>query len=101
MAFFPDKAPTLLLSDLTLSAIQAEATRAHILHGSHSMLYGSNERKLAILTEEVGEVAHELNELVLGNVTADEFHERCEKELIQVAAMAATWIEALYPRKNG
>jgi hypothetical protein len=81
----------LLLSDITLSAIQAEATRAHLKHGDHSMLgsYHTESERLAILMEEVGEVAHEL--------TYDQPKDRDKlvKELIQVAAMAATWIEHL------
>ncbi len=81
----------LVLSDLTLSAIQAEATRAHLKHGEHSMLgphYSSGDR-LAILMEEVGEVAHELT------YDQDGDRDKLVKELIQVAAMAATWIEHL------
>ena len=81
----------LVLSPLTLDAIQAEATRAHLKHGQNSMLgeqYSPHER-LAILVEEVGEVAHEL--------TYDQDGDRVKlvKELIQVAAMAASWIEVL------
>lgn len=83
----------LLLSDLTRSAIQAEATRAHILHGEKSMLYGSNDRRFRILGEEVGEVARELNDADIEGRSVDK--DKIEKELIQVAAMAATWIEAL------
>ena len=80
-----------VLSDLTLTAIQAEATRAHLKHGEHSMMgsrYTAHER-LAILVEEVGEVAHEL--------TYDQGDDRDKlvKELIQVAAMAASWAEYL------
>ena len=83
--------PGLVLSALTLNAIQAEATRAHLKHGEHSMLgphYTSGDR-LAILVEEVGEVAHEM--------TYDQDGDRGKlvRELIQVAAMAATWIEYL------
>jgi hypothetical protein len=85
--------PALVLSGLTIAAIQAEATRAHLRHGDNSMLgagYTAADR-LAILVEEVGEVAHEL--------TYDRDpagrKDRLEKELIQVAAMAATWIEQL------
>ena len=81
----------MILSGFTLEAIQAEATRAHHKHGEYSMLgtrYSSGDR-LAILVEEVGEVAHEL--------TYDQGGRRDElvKELIQVAAMAATWAEFL------
>lgn len=81
----------LALSDLTLSAIQAEATRARVKHGEHSMLgprYSSGER-LAILVEEVGEVAHELTYDQAGD------RDKLVKELIQVAAMAASWVEYL------
>jgi NTP pyrophosphatase (non-canonical NTP hydrolase) len=46
---------------------------------------------LAILTEEVGEVAHELNE---GDGTEYD-HDRLRKELIQVAAVTIAWIRAL------
>jgi NTP pyrophosphatase (non-canonical NTP hydrolase) len=87
-----------ILSDLTLSAIQAEATRAHLRHGYNSSMFNAqygDRQRLAILTEEVGEVAHELNELVLGNLSRQKYRENLEKELIQVAAMAATWIEAM------
>lgn len=83
--------PQLVLSPLTLDAIQAEATRAYLKHGDHSMFgrqYTAHER-LAILLEEVGEVAHEL--------TYDQRNDRDKlvKELIQVAAMAASWVEYL------
>lgn len=79
----------MVLSDLTLSAIQAEATRAHAKHGDKSMLgphYTSGDR-LAILVEEVGEVAHELT------YDQDGDRDKLVKELIQVAAMAASWVE--------
>lgn len=82
----------LLLSDLTTNAIQAEALRAHLKHGAHSMLgERSDERRFAIVAEEVGEVARWLNELALGN---DPDPDDLEVELIQCAAMFATWIEA-------
>jgi hypothetical protein len=81
----------LVLSELTLSAIQAEATRAHLRHGEHSMLGDAHNDfgRLAILVEEVGEVAHEL--------TYDQPDDRTKLviELIQVAAMAASWVEKL------
>lgn len=84
----------LALSDLTLSAIQAEATRAYLKHGEHSM-FGPmfHDRRLTILTEEVGEVARELNDAAIDSrpVNRDDL----VKELIQVAAMAASWVEYL------
>jgi NTP pyrophosphatase (non-canonical NTP hydrolase) len=80
----------LVLSDLTLSAVQAEATRAYLRHGDHSMLGPITEHeRLAILAEEVGEVAHELT------YDQDGDRDRLVKELIQVAAMALSWVEHL------
>lgn len=89
-------APGLVLSPLTLDAIQAEATRAHLRHGEHSMLgrhYSSGDR-LAILVEEVGEVAHELTYDQGGPIDVGR-RDELVKELIQVAAMAASWVEYL------
>lgn len=84
----------LALSELTLSAIQAEATRAHLRHGEHSMLgRQADDRRLAILTEEVGEVARELNDAMIGGRAVD--RDKLVKELIQVGAMACSWVEAL------
>lgn len=45
---------------------------------------------LAILVEEVGEVAHEVNETI-GRTPDPEYLDRLEIELIQVAAMAIGW----------
>jgi hypothetical protein len=111
--------PTLVLSELTLDAIQAEATNAHLKHGEQSMLGPSHtdEDRYAILAEEAGEatdealavalmllasstllagkvgsVARELNEIRLGNRDGKG---RLIRELIQVAAMAGSWVEAL------
>ena len=109
----------LVLSELTLDAIQAEATNAHLKHGDQSMVGPSHtdEDRYAILAEEAGEasdealtealallvsnalltgkvggVARELNEIRLGN---SDGKTRLVRELIQVAAMAASWVEFL------
>lgn len=89
--------PTLVLSELTLSAIQAEATRAHLKHGDYSMLgpHYSAQDRLAILMEEVGEVAHELTYDQGGPGVGRYDRDKLVKELVQVAAMAASWIEQL------
>ncbi len=56
------------------------------------------ERKLAILTEEVGEVARAVNELIAGHPFD---HRRVKikaelhKEITQVAAVAVAWLESL------
>jgi hypothetical protein len=87
----------MVLSDITLAAIQAEATSAHLKHGEHSMLgpaYSSGDR-LAILVEEVGEVAHELTYDQGGPGVGEGRRDELVKELIQVAAMAASWVEYL------
>jgi len=54
---------------------------------------------LAVLTEEFGEVSKVLNESWEGKLTPEEYHRLLEYELIQVAAVAVKWIEAI--RKNG
>lgn len=91
------RSPHLVLSGLTLNAVQAEATRAHLVHGEHSMLGPAvaESDRLAILAEEVGEVARELNEDRLGLIHPDSWRDRRVKELIQVTAMALTWVEHL------
>lgn len=83
----------LLLSNMTLSAVQAEATRAHLRHKAKSMLYGTDERRLRILVEEVGEVAREMNDADIEERPVD--RDKIVKELIQSAAMCLTWVEAL------
>lgn len=110
----------LLISERTWSAIQTEAISAHIKHGEYSMAgphYSSKDR-LAILVEEAGEVAEEAEAIITGLLNAmlqasvgrvaheltydgggpgvgEGRREQLRKELVQVAAMAATWIEVL------
>lgn len=90
--------PRLVLSAVTLAAVQAEATRAHLLHGENSMLGASqtNDRRMTILTEEVGEVAKEVNDGFVEGRPAD--RDKLVKELIQSAAMCLSWVEALEGR---
>lgn len=89
----------LVLSALTLNAIQMEATRAHILHGENSMLGpATSDRRMTILTEEVGEVAKEINDAKVEGREID--YDHLVKELIQVGAMAGTWIEAIEGRDH-
>jgi len=86
--------PQLLIRPDTLASVQVEATYADRKHGDQSMFAPgqTNERRLAILAEEVGECARELNEAAIKGVL-DSRHLR--EELIQVAAMATTWHDAL------
>jgi hypothetical protein len=71
--------PELALSDLTLTAIQAEATRAHRLHVAYSRM--SPRRALELLGGR-GDVLEGSREQLV-------------TELIRVAAAAASWAEAL------
>lgn len=80
-----------MIDKSTYGLVQYEAVRAHRKHGDRSILYGSDEKALRILVEEVGEVSRELNELDLGNRTEIDYMVNLQKELLQVAAMAVTW----------
>lgn len=82
---------TTMIQPLTASAIVAESASSIAKHGlEHSPINPAVSRgeKLAMLVEEVGEVAHLL--------TYDTEFSRYEiiKELIQVANVAAMWAES-------
>lgn len=79
------------VTPLTLDAINAEALKAIAKHGIEQTPAGdiSNGDRLAILVEEVGEVARAM--------TYDQDPSQLESELIQVAAMAALWLDGLNP----
>jgi hypothetical protein len=51
---------------------------------------------LAVLVEEVGEVAHEVNETI-GRTPDTEYQKRLYTELVQVAAMAVGWARRIGP----
>ena len=84
---------------LALQAIEMERGRQNELKAAGRFKYTcadlepSESEKLAILTEELGEVAHEVNETIGGHRALDRYALR--KELIQVAAVACAWIESL------
>lgn len=88
------------LSPLTLGAVEAEYVRAHLKHKGSTPKNPrmSDGERLAILVEEVGEVARALT---YDNGNA----ENLVSELIQVSAMAAAWAEYAMgerdARKNG
>lgn len=69
--------------------VQAERDRAHAKHGEESMeaLDVTDLKRLAILMEEVGEVAHAL--------TYDGYLSELRSELVQVSAMAGAWADAI------
>jgi hypothetical protein len=75
--------------------VAAERARAHEKHGDTSMEAAAPlaPRRLAILMEEVGEIAREYNEADNNRRPIDAAAVR--SECIQVAAMAAAWADAL------
>ncbi len=65
---------------------------AHAKHGVHSIeAQYSGDRLLAILTEEVGEVARAMNEYALGNLTHEEAGHAIRAELVDVLTAASAW----------
>lgn len=60
----------------------------------------SEEACLAVLTEEVGKVAHVLNELRLGDTNA-EAARQLEAELVRTATVCVAWLQALGADRRG
>lgn len=83
--------------------IQVERQRQERRHGIQAAAHPlsmSDAERLAILTEELGEVAHEVNECRLGHhLESPDSYLRAE--LVQVAAVAVAWIEAIDERRYG
>lgn len=75
--------------------VRNERIRAHSYHGDTSMedCDPLAERRLRVLVEEVGEVAKEYNDAEHDGRPVDRAALR--KELIQTAAMAGAWADAL------
>ena len=75
--------------------VHRERIRAHEKHGardnSRENARWTDPEWLAILVEEVGEVAHELTY----DVQSQKKRDRLRAELVQVAAMSTAWIEAI------
>ena len=78
--------------------IRTERERAHAKHGDTSMRSHGDHLdplRLAVLMEEVGEVARVFNEVRHGHFTRCIGYAELRKELIQVAAMATEWAEGI------
>lgn len=77
--------------------VHRERIRAHekfdALGDSRERAQWDEPTWLPILVEEVGEVAHVLSEIKLGNEPHP--RPRMREELVQVAAMACAWIDAI------
>lgn len=73
--------------------IGIERARAHVkhLHSSAEHLDVTDAKRLAVLMEEVGEVAKEFNEARENGRPID--LKALRKELIQVASTASTWAD--------
>jgi len=80
--------------------VHRERIRAHLKHGakgnSRENAHWSDPEWLAILMEELGEVAHELTYDARDHADTREW---LRKELVQVAAMACAWIAAIDQRE--
>lgn len=90
-----------MISPLTLSAVKAEAMAQDAKWGEQNH---EPEIWLAILTEEVGELA----QAMLADRFSDDqpgmhdsHHDSMETEAIQIAAVAAHFVEFLARRKTG
>lgn len=73
---------------------QDELARAGKFGGRHTMPGGTDLERLAVLAEEFGEVAIELNEAPEGGRT-----DNLRTELVQVAAVAIAWVAAIDDRR--
>lgn len=80
-------------STIIYTEVHAERIRAHEKHGpngnSREWQEWTQQEWLPILMEELGEVAHEMT------YDADGSKEALRKELVQVAAMACSWVAAI------
>lgn len=83
-----------LVSEQVVQDVLDRAATAHRRWGRDSLYWAtaSNDRRMSLLAEEAGEVARALNEGAAGKL-ADLHHLRLE--LVQVAAIAVTWIAAV------
>jgi hypothetical protein len=88
--------PTTLNVSLVYRDVHLERERAHAKHGakgnSREDQPWTDAEWLPILTEELGEVAHELT------YDAHQHADRAywlRKELVQVAAMACAWVDSI------
>ena len=79
---------------------QDRLARAGKFGGTHILPGGPDLARLGVLTEEVGEVAKEVNEAEMGNRDDDD-HPELYKELIQTGASAVAWATALLERMEG
>ena len=80
--------------------IERERERQIAKFGAYQYEEISEEACLAVLTEEVGEVAHVLNDLRVGNVTPGTYAQ-LEAELVRTATVCVAWLQALGADRHG
>ena len=86
-----------VLSDVQLEiGLQEDKARDGGFGGTHVLPGGPDADRLAVLVEEIGEVAKELNEKRQGNESKGLY-----EELVQVAGSAIAWAAALVEEKTG
>lgn len=71
---------------------QDDLARSGKFGGTHVMPGGTDDGRLRVLVEEVGEVATELNEADIAGVPRTE---NLRKELVQTAAVCLAWVAAI------
>lgn len=96
----PDRGPFYELPRSVLERIWMERLRQKDLFRAGKIAFDcaspvvSDHRKMSVLTEEIGEVAKEVNEAETGE-NKKQARVRLKTELVQVAAVAIAWLEAL------
>lgn len=83
--------------DIAFGLIREERERQDAIWGSQRHLLP--DTWLAILTEEVGESAKAVLEIRFPIPNDSRAEERLQQELVEVAAVAVAWIEALVYRR--
>jgi NTP pyrophosphatase (non-canonical NTP hydrolase) len=92
-----EKAKDYMCSDIALDAIRSGTARAIARHGIDKTVRNPKAAwtwKLSVLMEEVGEVARVFNELWLGNIKEEQAKNMLMKELVDVGATVALWLDA-------
>lgn len=101
----PPLPPHLHAQTVIFSAIADERERQERLKAVGKFVYSCADREIPhiecylVLAEEVGEVAHELNETIGGHRPLDKA--KLTKELIQSAAVIVAWLEKLRAENGG
>lgn len=86
----PIYTPAEQATDRALSAVARERRRQDELYGSQRHL--PPDRWLAVIAREFCEAGNEANEHFKGRATSNE---KLRTELVQIAAVAVAWVEAL------